>query len=54
MLYDGRFHMEVTCIHQGPFLLTWFTAWINNYTHFNVWDEITDLFLNVIGATVEF
>ena len=28
-------------------------AWISNYTHYNVWDEITYAFLNFNGATVE-
>ena len=28
-------------------------AWISNYTHYNVWDEITYPFLNFNGATVE-
>ena len=28
-------------------------AWISNYTHCNVWDEITYPFLNFNGATVE-
>ena len=37
----------------GPFLLTLIPAWISNYTHYNVWDEITYLFLNFNGATVE-
>ena len=27
-------------------------AWICNYTHFNVWDEITYLFLDFNGATI--
>ena len=33
--------------------LTLIPAWINNYTHYNVWDEINYLFLNFNGATVE-
>ena len=28
-------------------------AWISNYTHYNVWVEITYPFLNFNGATVE-
>ena len=28
-------------------------AWIINYTHYNVWDEITYPFLNLNGTTVE-
>ena len=40
----------------GPFYLhglTLIPAWISNYTHYNVWDEITYPFLNFNGATVE-
>ena len=33
--------------------LTLIPAWISNYTHYNVWDEITYSFLNFNGATVE-
>ena len=40
-------------IRQGPLLLTLIPAWINDYTHYNVWDEITNPFLNFNGATVE-
>ena len=29
------------------------SAWISNYIHYNVWDEITYPFLNFNGATVE-
>ena len=43
--------------HQGPLLLTWFnfnfTAWISNYIHYKLWDEITYPFLNFNGCTVE-
>ena len=28
-------------------------GWISNYIHHNVWDEITNPFLNFNGATVE-
>ena len=31
----------------------WNPTWINNYIHYNVWDEITYPFLNFNGATVE-
>ena len=45
------------CHDHWPLLLTWFNfiipAWISNYTHYNVWDEITYPFLNFNGATVE-
>ena len=41
---------------QGPLLLTRFnfnSAWINNYIHYKVWDEIIYPFLNFNGTTVE-
>ena len=40
----------------GPFYqhgLTFIPAWISNYIHYNVWDEITYPFLNFNGCTVE-
>ena len=43
-------------ITSGPFYLhglTLIPAWISNYTHYNVWDEITYPFLNFNDATVE-
>ena len=33
--------------------LTLIPAWISNYTHYIVWDEITYPFLNFNGATAE-
>ena len=33
--------------------LTLIPAWISNYIHYKVWDEITYAFLNFNGATVE-
>ena len=33
--------------------LTLIPAWISNYTHYNVWDEMTYPFLNFKDATVE-
>ena len=33
--------------------LTLIPAWISNYIHYKVWDEITYSFLNFNGATVE-
>ena len=33
--------------------LTLILAWISNYIHYNVWDEITYPFLNFNGLTVE-
>ena len=35
--------------HKGPLL----PAWISNYIHYKMWDEIIYLFLNFNGATVE-
>ena len=40
---------------SGPFYqhgLTLITAWISNYTLYNVWDEITYPLLNFHDATV--
>ena len=42
--------------YVGPLLLTWLIlipAWIGNYIHYEVWDEITYPFLNFNGATIE-
>ena len=52
---------HVSCFRKsahpcGPFYkhgLTLIPAWISNYIHCNVWDEITYPFLNFNGATVE-
>ena len=33
--------------------LTLNSAWISNYTHYKLWDEIIYPFLNFNGATVE-
>ena len=41
---------------SGPFYLhglTLIPAWISNYIHYKVWDEITYPFLNLNGETVE-
>ena len=49
-------HLNYNSINDfGVFFLTflWLPAWISNYTHYNVWDEITYPFLNFNGATVE-
>ena len=43
-------------VTYGPFYehgLTFIPAWISNYIHYEMWDEITYPFLNVNGATVE-
>ena len=48
-------HMEIN-YPSSPFYkrgLTLIPAWISNYTHYNVWDEITYPFLNFNGETVE-
>ena len=40
----------------GPFYLhglTLIPAWMSKYIQYKVWDEITYLFLNFNGATVE-
>ena len=42
--------------HQGPLLSMWLTlipAWISNYIYYEVLNEITHIFLNFNGATVE-
>ena len=49
---DGDRKLDI----YGPFHwhgLTLIPTWISNYTHYNVWDEITYPFLNFNGATVE-
>ena len=41
---------------SGPFYqhgLTLISAWMSNYIHHKVWDEIAYVFLNVNGATVD-
>ena len=59
--YVPRYTVE-RCDRTGqpflwPLLLTWFdciiSAWISNYIHYKVWDEITYPFLNFNGCTVE-
>ena len=35
-------------------VLTLFQAWINDYIHYKVWNEITYRFPHVNGAAVEF
>ena len=49
-------HKNSVVANSGPFYqhgLTLIPAWISNYIHYNVWDEITYPFLNFNGATVE-
>ena len=46
----------VSVCNLGPLLLTWYnliSAWMSNYIHYLVWDEITYPLLNFNGATVE-
>ena len=46
----------ISCPSKGPLYehrLTLISAWISNYFHYNVWDEITYLFPNFNGCTVE-
>ena len=41
---------------KAPFYwlgLTLIPTWISNYTHYNVWDEITYPFIKFNGAAVE-
>ena len=52
--YLEWYRQDNDIIHQWPHsLLTLIPAWISNYIHYNVWDEITYPFLNFNGATVE-
>ena len=48
--------IELVWIRSVAILLTWIScnlAWISNYTHYNVWDEIIYPFSNFSDATVE-
>ena len=41
---------------QGPILLTWLTlipAWISDYIHYEVWNEVTYPFPNLNGSAIE-
>ena len=49
-------YVEVVLTTEIPQLPTWLTliaAWISNYIHYNVWDEITYPYSNFNGSTVE-
>ena len=49
-------YTDATLYSNGPFYLhglTLIPAWISNYIHYKVWDEITYPFLNFNGCTVE-
>ena len=51
-----RYVEQSFIITWAPFYyrgLTLIPAWISNYTHYNVWDEIIYPFLNFKGATIE-
>ena len=48
--------MHATEEASGPFYshgLALIPTWISNYTHYKMWDEITNPFPNFNGATVE-
>ena len=59
--YAGQKTLGPACINTcGPFFpwsasygLTLIPAWLSNYIHCKVWDEITYPFLNSNGDTVE-
>ena len=40
-------------LHDPNHGLALIQAWISNYIHYKVWDEITHPFLNFNGATVD-
>ena len=49
-------HILIHANISGPFYqhgLTLIPAWISNYIHYKVWDELTYPFLNFNGCTVE-
>ena len=53
--HNGNVWIHMMCI-LWPLLLMWFNfnhAWISNYFHYKVWDEITYPFLNFNSYTVE-
>ena len=43
----------INCVLFYYYGLTLIPAWISNYIHYNMWDEITYPFLNFSGCTVE-
>ena len=45
--------VDEICGHFYYHGLTLIPPWISNYTHYNVWNEITYPFLNFNSATVE-
>ena len=55
-LQHNKAQQNYVKISWAPFYLhglTLIPAWISNYIHYKVWDEITYPFLNFNGATVE-
>ena len=51
MVFVSLYFILVYC--WAPFYLTLIPAWISNYTHYKLWDEITYPFLNFNGCTIE-
>ena len=54
--FIGALYIPRVIYTCGPFYLhglTLIPAWISNYDHYKVWDEITYPFLNFNGAAVE-
>ena len=58
--FEHRWNLNFTwfsCLPpRGPFYwhgLTLIPAWVSNYIHYKVWDDITYPFLNFSGYTVE-
>ena len=50
------YFVVISLVCRGPFYwcgLTWIPAWISNYIHYKVWDEITYPFPNFNSCTVE-
>ena len=56
MLYHPANHAYQPFNSWGPFYwhgLILILAWLNEYIHYNVWDEITYPFPHLSGRTVE-
>ena len=49
----GKWRFPIHCLGHWLWRLTWIAAWIGNYMHSTVRDEITDPFPNFNYATVE-
>ena len=58
-IYDSPYDaiiFRMCAVSWAPFYyhgLTLILAWISDYIHYEMWDEITYPFLNFNGATVE-